>query len=190
MFTLLPKRAIMLAVALSVYAFPAYGAEPGAIVTLRTDLVDSINSIALTSASSSIFWDIGVEPIALHRIDFSIEAFSDHLFVPLAVTRGESETVGLEFEIESRKSEPMSAGTALGILVPHTKTEGALAHISPGETETFSLFVAFTDTPQKDREDRIRVTGLTLGTVGKTAELNRHETDGLVSTFSEFYRPQ
>lgn len=190
MFTLLSKRALMLVFALSIYAFPAYGAEPSATITLRTDLIDSINSITPISASSSVFWDMGAQPIALHRIDFSIEAFSDHLFVPLAVTRGESDAVGLEFEIESRKNDVTNAGTALSILVPHTTTQGSLAHIAPGETETFSLFVAFIDAPQKDREDRIRVTGLTLGTLGKNAELNRHETDNLLSTFSEFYRPQ
>jgi hypothetical protein len=167
-------------------ALPAHAAEPEVTFTLRTDLVASINSIALTSASSSVIWSEGADPIALHRIDFSIEAFEDDVFVPLAASRGPSDQVGVEYVIESRGGSEVAGGVALGTLIAHQGTTGPLARIEKGTTGMFTLLVAFKDAPNHGREDRVRVTGSTIATSIKSAELNRYELDDLISPYTEF----
>ncbi len=154
-------------------------------ISLRTGMVEAINSITLQSQSTEVRRG-GTLPVVIYRIDFSITAHEADLTIPRAVTRGESAASGLEFVIESRDGEVTESGVAVGVLIPEGKTSlGDSYTIKSGTTESFSLLAVFVDTPDSSREDRLRITGMTLGAFLQKAELNPSELEHLHTNYVE-----
>lgn len=170
-------------VLLSIAVLPTHA--HAAAISLRTGMVEAINSITLESQSADVRRG-GTLPVAIYRIDFSITAHDADLTLPRAVTRGESDASGIEFEIESRGGEITESGIAAGILIPESKTSlGSSYTIKAGTTESFSLLAVFADTPDSSREDRLRVSGMTLNALTQKAELNPSELEHLRTDYIE-----
>lgn len=161
------------------------GAHAQTTVSLRTGMVDAINSITLVDQTAEVRHG-GSLPVAIYRLDFSITAEDSDLLLPKAVTRGASDASGLEFLVESRDGETTESGFAAGILIADGKSSFGNSYvIKAGTTETFSLLAVFADEADSSREDRLRISGMTLATVGIKAELNPSELEELRTDFIE-----
>jgi len=169
----------------AVLALPHNAGAESAPLTIRTGMVEAINSIKLLDTSSEVFRNIGPLPIALYEMEFSISAFEEDVEIPTAVTRGTTDTRDIEFLIESRTGDTTTSGLAGGFLSSDAAQSNGAYRIKKGTTETFTLFVAFTDTPDPSREDRVRVSGMTLRAGDAVAELNAQELKRIRSSFAD-----
>jgi hypothetical protein len=170
---------------LSLTVFPLHAHAAAATITLRTGMVDAINSIARTGEDAEVR-RTGALPVAIYRLDFSITAHEMDLAMPFAVTRGASDAQGLEFLIESRGGTTTESGVALGVLIADNAARSGSAYvIKAGTTERFSLLALFADQPDSSREDRLRVSGMTLAVPKLTAELNPSELSDLHTGYVE-----
>lgn len=170
---------------------PAAVPVPAEAATVRTTLVETINSIELLATSADVYLDLGPTPITLYHMQFSIQAFHDAVTVPRQVSRGTSTAANLEYVVETRSGDTVTSGVSGGFLASEAPMSGGTYRIAPGTSEVFDLYVAFADTPVRDREDRVRVNGLSLSVdAGEeyVADLNPSELSPLATNYAELFQ--
>lgn len=167
------------------FAMPQ-GTEAASVgISLRTGMVDAINSITLGHASSTVYRNEGTLPIALYEVNFSITAFEEDVMIPTLVARGATDAPDVEFFLESRHSTETTSGFAGGFITSDAERNGNAYRIPEGESEDFTLFIAYTDTPDSSREDRVRLRGMTMRAGDSEAKLNENELFDIRSGFAE-----
>ncbi len=164
------------------------GATNAHAATLRTTGVESINSIRLESATSSVITDQKGQPVGFFAITFSIEAFETPIAIPTKTSRSDAAIVNypIEYTFSGRDQGVIDTGYAAAVLVSENST-GTDAYVIPtGKRHTFTLYAVHGDTAKNRSDERMTVTGLPFWVVGTTKpiRLNPSEVQELKTPFA------
>ncbi len=156
--------------------------------TMRTTAVESINSIRLESATSSVITGQNGSPVGFFALTFSIEAFETPLAIPVRTMRSGVVTVKspLGYTFLGRQGNPITTGFAAAVLVSADSTSTTSYTIPKNERRSFTLFAVHADAAGNREDERLRITALPLALPDaiKPIHLNPSELQELETGFA------
>ncbi len=164
------------------------------IITVRTEPVETINSLSISTTSVYSFTQPNSSRVAVYALTFSLKAFGADFSIPQTIIRKTDAvaTNTLTFLLENRKKKEVRTGFAVASIIPEsassTPVEGRY-YLPQGEARSFTALIAYTDARVPDQENRVRITEMPLSASTRDTPilLNQSELQRLTTDFAELY---